>query len=258
MYVGIDIGGTRCRVLVVPTIEITNDRSRHEFVLSHDFDNDMAELIRTIKQHASAKDIKAVGLSVPGDLNADKTMFADPSDNLTEWSDKPVKAILEREFQCPIVMENDGAAAALGEAYFGAGKGKDFCFVIWGTGIGGAQVVCKNGVVTCAVLDWYRYFDVWEQHCGGNRLQQRFGKPASQLTEGEWNEVMQDFQKYLGQFISDTDARCVVFGGGVAIKQQERLLACAKNYSSVDVRISELGEDAGLYGALALLEPSQQ
>ena len=49
---------------------------------------------------------------------------------------------LAREFGVPVALENDGDAAALGEAAWGAGKGKSrLIYVTVGTGIGGGIIL---------------------------------------------------------------------------------------------------------------------
>lgn len=253
MYVAIDLGGTRCRILTARSLDKPKILDRHEFVLSHKFEHDMQALVNAIRRHTTSHVINGIGFSVPGDLNPEKTAFVDPSDNNTEWNDKPVRAMLEREFGCPVRLENDGTAAALGEAYFGLGQKKNFTLIIRGTGIGGASVEFVDAKSVGTTLDWYRYFESWEETCGENKIKQRYGKEASQLSETKWGTVMRSFQKELSSFIDAASAKFVVFGGGIAIKQEARLLTVARHFPKIDIRVSHLGEDAGLYGALTLL-----
>lgn len=254
IYIGIDIGGTRCRILSAYTLDQAKKVDRHEFVLTHDYEADVTALMSAIKHYTEGCALVAIGLGVPGDLNEDKTLFIDPSDNLTEWGNKPVKSLLETEFKCPVYMDNDGITAALGEAYYGIGREKSFAFVIWGTGIGGASVGFSDGRYKCETLDWYKYFDAWEQECGGNKIHLRFGKEASLLNDDEWAIVMDDFKRNLKTFIYATSTHNVIVGGGVAIKQRARFEAVARELTDANVQISQLGEDAGLYGALALIK----
>lgn len=251
IFVGVDLGGTRCRIITSNSPEHAEKIRRAEFVLSHDFDVDIASLIKSIRDHTQGQVIAAIGMGVPGDINPDKVSFVDPADNLLEWSHKPVGTMLCQEFNSPVLMENDAVTAALGEAYFGAGKGKDFAFVVWGTGIGGALIKHVNGRAVCTQLDWRRYFEDWEEVCGGNKIRQLYGKPADQLSLTEWQRVMSDFSKHLSAFIKTTNSSFVISGGGIAVKQKERLVEATAKFS-VRVHVSQLGEDAGLYGALAL------
>lgn len=256
IFVGIDLGGTRCRVMTSLTLDAIQKVRRQEFTLTHAFEIDMSMLITTIRQLTSEYKLVAIGLGVTGDVNPEKTAFVDPANNLEEWSGKPVRLMLEAELSCPVLMDNDGVTAALGEAYFGQGKGKDFVFVIWGTGIGGASIKFAQGQSVCTQLDWYKYFESWEQKCGGNKIEQLYGKEGSQLSDAEWGSVMADFQAELALFVQKTNAQFIIFGGGIAIKQEERLRAAALQCKGVQIGISRLGEDTGLYGALALLRLS--
>jgi predicted NBD/HSP70 family sugar kinase len=107
-------------------------------------------------------------------------------------------------------------------------------------------------------LNWYQYFDSWEQACGGNAIRKHFKKSAQLLNEEEWKEVMKKFAQHLLTFCENTKPSLVIFGGGIAFKQTSRL------YSSIhaqilehklpEIQISALGEDAGLYGAFGLLK----
>lgn len=54
----------------------------------------------------------------------------------------PLKKILAKRFGTRVVVDNDAAAATLGEAKFGAGRGvKNFIMLTIGTGIGGGIVI---------------------------------------------------------------------------------------------------------------------
>lgn len=100
-------------------------------------------------------------------------------------------------------------------------------------------------------LSWETYFEPWEELCGGNSLEVQFQKAAKDLSDGEWQKVMKEFRKMLKEFINETDATKIVFGGGVAIKQSKRILALKSEVKS-ELSISKLGENAGLYGGFAL------
>ena len=57
------------------------------------------------------------------------------------WEDVSVVQTIESEFGLPVFVENDCKLAALGEAHFGAGKGRRTVFyVTLGTGVGGGIV----------------------------------------------------------------------------------------------------------------------
>ena len=85
--------------------------------------------------------IAGVGVSAPGPLDSETgTIIAIPT--LPGWEEFPLAVSLTEEFSLPVVVENDGIAAANGEWRFGAAKGlRHFVYVTVSTGIGGGVVV---------------------------------------------------------------------------------------------------------------------
>ncbi|MCB9479358.1 MAG: ROK family protein [Deltaproteobacteria bacterium] len=85
--------------------------------------------------------IGAVGLSVPGGITADrKTVTQSP--NFPGWNDVPLVEQMAASRPIPVAMENDANAAALGEAWRGAGQGlSSLALYTLGTGVGGGLVL---------------------------------------------------------------------------------------------------------------------
>src|SRR5699024_2210080 len=85
----------------------------------------------------------AIGISSAGQINP-KAGILIGSVNIPGVNGLPIKEELEAKFNVPVTIENDVNAAALGESYFGiGGEVKDFLFLAYGTGIGGA--IIENG-----------------------------------------------------------------------------------------------------------------
>lgn len=248
MYIGIDLGGTRCRIGASNKLDRLTNFVRKDFLLTHDFEKDFATIVTIIHKLSQGK-VQGIGIGTPGAFDKDKTMITSNARNIQEWINKPITKLLNNIFNCSVSLENDGVTAALGEAYFGENKHKEFVYVIWGTGVGGAKVNWQHDKAEVQKLDWYEYFETWEQSCGGNAIKKNFGKPAEMLSENEWQEVMQSFSKEFNIFLQKQPTSLVVFGGGIAIQQAERL----KNLNNPLIKISQLGDNAGLHGALSLL-----
>src|SRR5690606_19191446 len=64
--------------------------------------------------------VEGLGCAAPGPLDSRAGILLTPP-NMVGWRDVPLKAMLEEACQLPVVVENDGNAAAVGEAWFGAG-----------------------------------------------------------------------------------------------------------------------------------------
>lgn len=82
-----------------------------------------------------------IGIGAPGIVDNDNSTVKHPP-NFKDWTEVNLGELIKREFNLPVVVENDANAAALGEAKFGAGIDyNNFLFVIWGTGVGGGIIL---------------------------------------------------------------------------------------------------------------------
>ncbi len=89
---------------------------------------------------------EAIGISTTGQIDTQEGRVTFAGNNIPGYSGLEIKKMLERRFHMPVFVENDVNAAALGEAYFGAGMGIDnFLCLTYGTGIGGGIVL--NGQI---------------------------------------------------------------------------------------------------------------
>jgi glucokinase-like ROK family protein len=87
----------------------------------------------------SDRPLFGIGVGVPGlvDGSSGKLLFAP---NLG-WRNVPLGDLLSERFAVPIFVSNEANLAALGESYFGAGRGSDWMlYVSFGVGIGGGIV----------------------------------------------------------------------------------------------------------------------
>ena len=97
-------------------------------------------LIDAIEAIANEHQPEAVGVGCAGFVTHDGVVVQSP--NIDSLRNYPLRQVLEEKLGCPVVVENDAAAAAWAEAKAGAGKGiSNMAFVGFGTGIGGALVI---------------------------------------------------------------------------------------------------------------------
>jgi len=139
--IGVDIGGTKIAAGVV-NAEGAILRTARRPTPRHDAGAVLGEVAAVVDELHSEVDgsIVGVGVGVAGGVDQSRsTVYFAP--NLA-WSQVPVRAVLEASTGLPVVVENDGAAAAWAETRFGAGKGlAHVVMVTVGTGIGGGIVV---------------------------------------------------------------------------------------------------------------------
>lgn len=81
-----------------------------------------------------------IGVGVPGLVDV-SSGFLRVAPNL-HWENIPIREILSKHFDCPIYVENEANAAALGEYYFGATQNvKDFIYLSAGVGLGSGIII---------------------------------------------------------------------------------------------------------------------
>lgn len=100
----------------------------------------------------SRSDLSGIGVGCPGPLDLQKGIILE-APNLG-WKNAPVKEMLQREFDCPVVIANDVDAGVYGEYRMGAAKSARCVLGVFpGTGIGGGCVyedrIITGGVSTC-------------------------------------------------------------------------------------------------------------
>lgn len=87
---------------------------------------------------SNAGTVRAVGLGTGGQIDPQTGVVRFANENIPGYTGIPIRDRLQEEFGLAAGVDNDGNAAALAEATFGAGKGHPICLCVTvGTGIGG-------------------------------------------------------------------------------------------------------------------------
>lgn len=136
---GVDVGGTKIlggvvdeHGTIVEELRVTSPASDPDAIASA-----IGALVLDLK---SRHEISSVGVGAAGYIDKDRAsvMFAP---NIA-WRDVNLKEGLEKQVEVPVVIENDGNAAAWGEFAYGAGADvDDLLMVTVGTGVGGGIVL---------------------------------------------------------------------------------------------------------------------
>ena len=147
---GIDIGGTKCavvlgRAIAAGKMEIRGKRSfptenerGADHVVAQIFSNVEALLTHT---GLCAKDLRAVGISCGGPLDELRGIVQNPP-NLPGWDEVPIVKLVEARLGVPAKLQNDANACALAEWKYGAAKGFDnVVFLTFGTGLGAGLIL---------------------------------------------------------------------------------------------------------------------
>jgi glucokinase len=148
--IGIDIGGTKCAVILGNLDEKGDIRivdktaySTSEFPLPakmiQRFISGINELIK--KNNLAVKDISSIGISCGGPLDSKNGIILSPP-NLPGWDNVDIVDIFERHYGIPVSIQNDANACALAEWKFGAGRGTmNMVFLTFGTGMGAGLIL---------------------------------------------------------------------------------------------------------------------
>lgn len=138
--VAVDLGGTWVRAgRVSPQGEV---RGSLRVPTPHGGPQAVVEAVaRVVRDLVEGRRPGRLGVAVPGPLSVREGVVFEPP-NLRGWGEVPLRAMLEDTLGCPVVLENDANAAALGEWWRGAGRGsRHMVYVTVSTGVGGGLVL---------------------------------------------------------------------------------------------------------------------
>ncbi len=209
------------------------------------------------------------------------------NDNIPGYTGTKIKEIIEGEFHVPVAVQNDVNSAAIGEAFYGAGRGQsDFLCLTYGTGVGGAIIV--NGeVYTGAGYSAGEFGGIvthpedrnpaedmfsgcYERYASTTALVKRAGEQIPELKNGrdifariEEQEVRNLVDQWILEIVYGLttlvhifNPSMIVLGGGimeqeyVVSKVRERLGEhIMSSFRNVKIVSAQLGNMAGMLGA---------
>jgi glucokinase-like ROK family protein len=147
-----------------------------------------------------------VGVGVPGLVDVSNGLLR-LAPNL-HWVEVPIRDVLASHFDCPIYVENEANAAALGEYYFGAARNvKDFIYLSTGIGLGSGIVIggkLFRGMFGYAGEAGHMTMDVhgelcgcgkrgcWETFVGPRAVEQRVRRSLTLGAKSMLNDMLKD------------------------------------------------------------------
>lgn len=138
MFLGVDIGGTKCAVTLGDDNGNVIEKERF---LTTSVNETIENIIFYAKKLSQDKNILSAGVSCGGPLDEEKGIILSPP-NLPGWDEIHIKEKLEEALNIPCGVRNDANACAMAEWYFGAGKGtKNMVFMTFGTGLGAGLIL---------------------------------------------------------------------------------------------------------------------
>lgn len=232
----------------------------------------------------------AIGISTAGQVNPEEGSIIYANSNIPDYAGTQFRKILQKRFHVPVAVENDVNSAALGEAVFGAGKGrKSFLCLTYGTGVGGAIIESGQvyhgssfsagefgAVITHAEekLSGTDPFDgCYERYASATALVKMVSEIDPSLTNGrqifanlERPEIKAVVNKWIDEIVLGLttlihifNPSCIVLGGGIMVQPYilEQINTripqmVMASFSHVQISSAKLGNSAGLLGAYYL------
>src|SRR6202142_311700 len=184
-FIGVDGGGTKVAAGLVDSLgEITHqtrvpmgatDAAAGLAAVTAAIDavRAAAQLNAANLEKTSQRLISGIGICAPGPLCPRTGVVINPP-NLPGWRNFPLADLVSKAYRLPVRVDNDGNAAALAEAIWGAGRGyrNIFCATI-GTGIGTGIVFdgrIYHGRTGAAAEGGHNTIDYRGPRCGCGKL----------------------------------------------------------------------------------------
>ena len=157
---GIDIGGTKCAVIIGRTdedgrIQIVR-KSSFPTETSKGFDYTLSTLFAATDELLEQSgltpgDLSAIGISCGGPLDSRQGLVMSPP-NLPGWDNIPIVSLFEKKYGVRTALQNDANACALAEWKYGAARGaNNAIFLTFGTGMGSGLIL--NGQLYAGTND---------------------------------------------------------------------------------------------------------
>jgi glucokinase len=271
--IGIDLGATNIRGALV-TDDLHSDIVSRR-IKSDGTEEEVLEDVFWVVDKLIDSTVKAIGIGVPSVVDVAEGIVYDVQ-HIPSWKEVHLKSIMEARYNIPVYVNNDANCFALGEFYFGKGKGSEsLTGLTLGTGLGAGIITngklysgynCGAGEIGCiSYLD-----ENLEFYCSGSFFQnvhQLDGLKvyeAAKKGEDQALKLYAELGKHIGEAIKITmyayDPQVIIMGGSVsqayeyfheAMWAQLKTFAYQKSVERIRIEISEL-ENSGILGAAAL------
>ena len=271
--VGVDLGGTNVRAGRIRDGKIESSVSR-PISATASTPVVLAEVFSAIDAVLDGG-VSGIGFCVPSLVDVEKGVVYSVS-NIPSWREVPLKEELERRYGVRAFINNDANAFAVGELYFGKGRGhRNLVGIVIGTGLGAGVVIdgrlysgtnCGAGEIGNIA---YRGSTI-ESWCSGTFLRRASGMDGKAVDDRAraGDRVAQDLLASVGTALGDAilialyayDPEIVILGGSVsrayplferAMHERLRSYAFPHALPRVQIVCTEIA-DVALLGAAAI------
>ncbi|QGY47017.1 ROK family protein [Maribellus comscasis] len=143
-YIGLDIGGTKCAIVIgdknfniLQKIRFDTETERGYTAILDEFHYHIDKLFVDYPK----ENLRRIGISCGGPLDSKEGVIYSPP-NLPGWDRVPIVEVFNKKYGVPVALQNDANACALAEWLMGAGKGtQNMIFLTFGTGMGSGLIL---------------------------------------------------------------------------------------------------------------------
>ena len=142
MYIGLDIGGTKCSAVVGSLGENVEILDKISFPTAGKTPDQILALFSDfITEKQKSYKIEGIGIACGGPLDSKLGLIKKPP-SLPLWDNIEIVKYFEEKFSIPTYLKNDADACAVAEWLYGAGKGsQNMIFITFGTGFGAGLIL---------------------------------------------------------------------------------------------------------------------
>jgi len=271
--IGIDLGATNIRGAVVDDEAVSEIVSKRIHIKGTE--QEVLQDVYSLIDELINDDVKAIGIGVPSVVDVKLGIVYDVI-HIPSWKEVHLKEILENRYHIPVFVNNDANCFALGEHYFGQGKGvEDMIGLTIGTGLG-AGIIINNHLYAgknCGAGEFgmVDYLDNnFEFYASGSFFQNVYSLNGEDVfrsaKNGDQNalKLYSELGTHLGNAIKTImytyDTGLIILGGSVPSAYQyfektmwERIktFGFPKSIEGLEIKTSELA-NSGILGAAAL------
>lgn len=277
--IGVDLGASNIRAAIIGKDTISNIQSKH--INNSGTVDEVLKDIFEVVDGLSHSTVTAIGIGVPSVVDVKQGIVYDVQ-YIPSWKEVHLKKLMEERYNVPVFVNNDANCFALGEHYFGKGKGvESMVGLTIGTGVG-AGIIINNRLysgVNCGAGEFgmVDYLDkIYEYYCSGSFFQNVYELDGEEVfrraKKGDEQalKLYEEMGTHLGNAVKmimyTHDPELIILGGSVrlaydffkeAMWQRIRTFAFTKSVLLLKIEISEL-QNSGILGAAGLCYDSNR
>jgi glucokinase len=271
--IGIDLGATNIRGAVVDGGEISGIISRR--IQTKGTVQQVLDDVYSLIDALITDEVEAIGIGVPSVVDVKRGIVYDVI-HIPSWKEVHLKELLENRYHIPVFVNNDANCFALGEHYFGKGKGvDDMIGLTIGTGLGAGVIINNHlyagkncGAGEFGMVDYLDHN--YEFYSCGSFFKNVYGLNGEEVFKNAKNGDAQALKLYheLGTHLGNAikmimytyDTGLIILGGSVqlafdffekAMWERIRTFEFPKSIDGLEIKTSAL-ENSGILGAAAL------